>query len=1287
MTTNNKNQIENWQNSRSGAWAGRGFHYQHLFSTLILVRQWSGLAPAGFLVPEGLDDCVIELVDYELWIQIKSRKEGKFNETEVQKFISTINSKAATSKSDKEIRTALALEQPCPGQPYNSLDQLFDRQNSQILSFNAPEVEIISLLTAHLNIAEVIADGIMSDLYRLVAEASEANASLPFEKRRRISTTEVERRIFERLEAGDPSVIENALSSGSLQPVDFVNPVNEVSFYQGVKVVPGHVASGLVLSRPDEIKDITYALKQRRHVLISGPSGAGKSALMWLSANALSGEFRWYQITGQAVAADADSIIRFVRARHPNDASPIGLAFDEVCSSNSDLWDVLVRELRGLPSVYFLGSVRQEDRNLIINHSDVEFITVTLSEDLAKTVWEKLTIDKLTNWAHWREPFEQSKGLMLEYVHLLTQGKRLGEVIEEQVRQREKECRSDELAIIRSTASLCAYGGEINANKLFELLEISPEIASVALKRLVDEHLVRESKPGVLGGLHALRSEALRKASHDETVFLSANTLWQGLTTVTKETLPRVIQSILSDAPEETKSTALEHLAKILGKCDDIEVWASILTGLGLATLERHVTSFTLILEKHGVQRAQWSLASMFAVSNADLPDLKEFEKWDSLQNAVLEFRALPKHDLRTACLKLILKEGEMPPCSNLQQANQLLSCLAPICGGDPVQIVLNTEFTGDGEQDIKQVSDLLSTAYLIDPEISRTLTEALGGEETLLTWFYSQTPWVEMPEIVSDGAHGRTIRSNWFYVAEQYQQDPHEAICNICETLIAISPNSEAAASDAVNPLGQAITVNGYTPWSKNMPRENIHAKTKIAWNVAFRQILFARSAADSLTDYTWKMASLVKRTEKVFRNFTEKWIKGKSISNADSLAAEINEIIEEVNALAYATPEKPASTMTAPAEDTGKDDSLGALLTGVLGNLAGRLGKVHEEGGKAVATFSGMLADQALEHEKSEIWRTISSPPKEELSSLSKRLGDVACIAHEMSFDGDPNTIQKIVKVAKKGSLNRAINTAARHCRSLADKRFADKMRAVENALKEKDWSTQCWSRPICEKDSIYWPAAEVTILTEIEDFETDGDYLEDSLEAGQQHFGNDWRFRVAPVINGHVLGSFALISSSQMPLPDQDFAQDWSEHIDLPFLSGERAELFNETITACTYLSAIIACRDLERLHPKEDAVFSKAIESFNEKKGRLVELCDGTEIEIFTVALDYIDETWNQVVSELEDTKAQKNITERLCMTPYLAMSGQENEKTAELTTIHALLLQAECLYLCKKTMKV
>ena len=795
---------EVWNEFRSGAWAGRGFHYQHLVCTLILVRQWAGLAPPSYLVPEGIEDCVLEFSEHHrILIQIKSRNDATFRDAEVQEILATIDDKATRFKNGTAIRSVVILEQPRTNTVETGIDRLFVDEAQRVCVCGEPGNEIVRLLSTELEMAEVIAQGLASDLYKLVADASAENASLPFNKRRRISTTEVWWRIFERLEAEDPSAIDHALVSGALEPVDFTTPVDEPNFYLGVKVKVGHIAANLVLDRPNDVNNVLKAFWQRRHVLVSGPSGAGKSALVWLSTNAIANELRWFLITGLATIVHADAIIRFVRARRPTGMSPIGLVFDEVGSSNSDLWDVLVRELRGLSDLYFLGSVRQEDVNLIANQSDTVFIPVILDEVLAKAVWEKLSAENQTNWTHWREPFEQSDGLMLEYVHLLTQGRRLVAVIEEQIRQRENENRNDELAIIRSAAVICARGGEVAAGRLFELLELQPDAAKRALRRLIDEHLVRENRPGVLGGLHILRSDALVKSSHDETVFLAGDTLWSSLPATTSETLPRVVQSVLADSESEDEPQSLRKLADMLGNSDDIDEWTAILTGLGLATLGHHVDIFMSLLEKHGVQRAHWSLASSFTDPQLDVPVLSDSEQLQSLQNAVLAFRSKPKYDLRIACLKQ-LPERWVPPRSNsILQANRLLSCLVPICCSDAIRVALNHEFLDDRNLDIRQIARLLSTAYLIDLELAESLVDFLGGEQVMFDLFRSQVPWTTPPVIDSDGTHGRTVRSNWYHVAEQHQPDPHETVCEICEILIALSPRSDAAASDAVDPMG----------------------------------------------------------------------------------------------------------------------------------------------------------------------------------------------------------------------------------------------------------------------------------------------------------------------------------------------------------------------------------------------------------------------------------------------------------------------------------------------------
>lgn len=1270
--------IEEWKYSRSGAWASRGFHFQHLISTLILLRQWAGLAPSGFLVPEGFEDCVVELGDSHLWLQIKSRSRGTFSKNEACKILDALDEKASSIVSTSPIKTAIALERPCDIDHVGSIENIFDGIDRTVVICSDPEKEVLQLVTTYLQIAEILSEGIVSDLYKLIADVSKENASLPYDQRRRISTTEVEHRIFSYLEAHDPTAIDLALSSGALEPVDFQKPIDELTFYQGVKVKPGHVVAGLVLDRPKDSSHVAHTLRHRRHVLISGPSGAGKSALMWLASHEMVGDFRWYQITARATAAHADAIVRFVRSRRPTEEAPIALAFDDVGVASGDLWNVLVRELRGIPSVYLLGSIRQEDVALVTNQSDTQLINVSLDKSLAENVWQKLRANGQTSWEHWFEPFEQSEGLMLEYVHILTQGQRLQIVVEEQIRQRQNEERHDELSIIRCTAAICASGAEIQVSNLCSLLNMNPDKANSALSRLIDEHLVKESRPGVLGGLHLLRSKALLVASHDEVVFLSKDSFWRGLPAATDETLPLAVQSIFVERVEEENTRNLQRLAKILGNSAKIETWVGILTGLGLAFLQWRVASFMRALELHGVQRAHWFLASIFSDPSINIPEMSQFEHWQNLRAAILDFRNMPANDLRAACLEHLPTEDTVPTCETLEQANRLLSCLVPICGSNSVKLAVSFGFDREDSYEIQQIADLLSTAYLIGPDEVEELLRLFGGEQVLFDRFHSQTPWVTRPAIDPHGSQGRTVRSNWYHVAEREQVDPHKAVCDICETLIALSPSSDAAASDAVDPQGRPITVGEFTPWSKNMPRENIPVKARVAWNVVFRQILLSRSAAYSLAAYTSQMAQLIKRTEKVFRSFTEKWIKGKSIANADILAIEINQIVEAVNDLSYAEPEKPSLEIaTAARNKADSDDTLGALLTGVLGNLITRLSPNQDQGKiRAAAAFADTLAAQALDHEKSLIWRASSEPPLDELRALSNRLCDIAGILHEIAHDNGQPAIQKIRKAARKGQLGTTLGAAARHCRLLAKRRFQKRLRTLEEALNNAGWKGQCYSRQIDQTDGVYWPSREVAVLIEIEDFQTVAEYAQDALSLSQKHLGLDWRYKVSPVLNGYVLPALALLPSSHMSLPDPDFSNDWHALIDRPFLLSDVLDRFDEALAACTQISAILSCRNPKKMHPDEDQAFSQCLQSFKRNRDIVADAAKQANSETMIRANDFLIETWNNVVDEYHAVKAGRPVTSPLHTKTYEALTGKVNDYLTELIVIRILILQAE-----------
>ena len=179
------------------------------------------------------------------------------------------------------------------------------------------------------------------------------------------------------------------------------------------------------------------------------------------------------------------------------------------------------------------------------------------------------------------------------------------------------------------------------------------------------------------------------------------------------------------------------------------------------------------------------------------------------------------------------------------------------------------------------------------------------------------------------------------------------------------------------------------------------------------------------------------------------------------------------------------------------------------------------------------------------------------------------------------------------------------------------------------------------------------------------------------GHDHLGSDWRFRVAPVINGYVIPALALLPSSHVPLPDQDFEQEWRDHIDLPFMSSETAKRFYDAFAACVKLSAIIACRDFKNLHSEEDDVVSKSIESFKRNLDFVTKSIARAGPEHIERALDYLDQAWHQVVSESESAKAGNAVGDPLCMTIHHALAGHQTERAAELAAARMLLLQAEC----------
>ena len=178
---------------------------------------------------------------------------------------------------------------------------------------------------------------------------------------------------------------------------------------------------------------------------------------------------------------------------------------------------------------------------------------VRLNETTAAAIFEGLSRRGTTEFGDWREAYEQCDGLTLEFTHLLTRGERLAAVIGDQVDQRIKERRDDELDVLRAVSVADRWSVSLPLPDLVQTCGLSEADMSTALARLQEEHLIIE-REGVVSGMHQLRSTAICEAVHAHPPPELRQTVERVIPSVPNSQLHGFVASLLRDEPECSKS-------------------------------------------------------------------------------------------------------------------------------------------------------------------------------------------------------------------------------------------------------------------------------------------------------------------------------------------------------------------------------------------------------------------------------------------------------------------------------------------------------------------------------------------------------------------------------------------------------------------------------------------------------------------------------------------------------------------------------------------------------------
>lgn len=315
----------------------------------------------------------------------------------------------------------------------------------------------------------------------------------------------------------DPASLEEAVHAGVCGPVDFQRPsdLSQSEFLAGVDAAPSHIAGNLDVPREVELAAIFEGLEERHHVVIAGPSGSGKSALLWRAARTLTLAARVIRVVRVSDSEDVTLLVRHVDRSRPSGTLPVVVCADNVGGPDMTAWALGLNRLLEMSNVFVVSTVRREDYEPQLASGAV-VVDARLDDASARSIYAACATAGIAAGLEVEEAVMRSEGLLMEFIALITSGRRLREVLEGQLHSLRNEQRSLDRHVLRLVCAAHAVGSPIDGSRLGELLSRDdPARVGDSLRRLEGEHLVlQDPASGRWRGIHDLRVELIQEILH-----------------------------------------------------------------------------------------------------------------------------------------------------------------------------------------------------------------------------------------------------------------------------------------------------------------------------------------------------------------------------------------------------------------------------------------------------------------------------------------------------------------------------------------------------------------------------------------------------------------------------------------------------------------------------------------------------------------------------------------------------------------------------------------------------
>jgi len=297
------------------------------------------------------------------------------------------------------------------------------------------------------------------------------------------------------------------------------------SYFDGKSAKPIDIINKLPVIRNNWINNIKESLLEFDVTVIKSSSGQGKSTLAWQVCKYLEEEkLSIYELLYCDSIDKVEELYDFVNTRVSIGELPIIVldGLNQVISK----YDILINRLSELP-VKIIITTREEDwykYSFDTSKTKLKIIDIKLLKEEAKDIYNQLKINNrihknIKNWQSVWEQVEQ-KGLLIEYVYLLTHGSMIKDRLEYQIKQlNQEEDSKAKIEILRLITLSDILNIKIQTRILSNHLENNIDFKSdrgELYNLLEKEYFIRFDKKYV-EGLHPIRSEHLSKILHQNT--------------------------------------------------------------------------------------------------------------------------------------------------------------------------------------------------------------------------------------------------------------------------------------------------------------------------------------------------------------------------------------------------------------------------------------------------------------------------------------------------------------------------------------------------------------------------------------------------------------------------------------------------------------------------------------------------------------------------------------------------------------------------------------------------